>query len=155
MTNERASGMIVSGRPAAMLGTALVGILLATGTALASGSLPAEPISAGPFANFAACVAYLEATHQQLSAMAMPTPVANPAGGTRQVLVYTKGVLQDGGEQATYEAEVGYEFRHTDPERHSIITNYTWERYSMACHGAAFDGMLDRGYALPGIAPAP
>ncbi|WP_267555719.1 hypothetical protein [Rhizobium rhizogenes] len=80
---------------------------------------------------------------------------ANPAGGTRQVLVYTKGVSQDEGEQATYEAEVGYEFRHTDPERRSIITNYTWERYSMACHGAAFDGTLDRGYALPGIAPAP
>ncbi len=155
MTDEKASRTIVSGRLAAMLGSALVGILLATGTALASGSLPAEPISAGPFANFAACRTYLETTHQQLSAMAMPKPVTNPAGGTRQVLVYTKGVSQDGGEQAAYEAEVGYEFRHVDPERHSIITDYTWERYSMACHGAAFDGTLDRGYALPRIEPAP
>ncbi|NTJ65869.1 hypothetical protein G6M50_16390 [Agrobacterium rhizogenes] len=155
MTDEKASRTIVSGRLAAMLGSALVGILLATGTALASGSLPAEPISAGPFANFAACRTYLETTHQQLSAMAMPKPVTNPAGGTRQVLIYTKGVSQYGGEQATYEAEVGYEFRHPDPERRSIITNYTWERYSMSCHGAAFDGTLERGYALPGIAPAP
>ncbi len=81
MTDEKASWTIVSGRPAAMLGTALVGIFLATGTALASGSLPAEPISAGPFANFAACVTYLEATHQQLSAMAMPAPVQTLLAG--------------------------------------------------------------------------
>lgn len=155
MTDNKASRTIVRRRPAAMLGTALAGILLATGAALASGSLAPEPLSAGPFANFAACRTYLETTHQQLSAMAMPKPITNPAGGTRQVLVYTKGVSQDGGEQATYEAEVGYEFRHLDPERRSIITNYTWERYSMACHGAAFDGTLERGYALPGIAPAP
>lgn len=155
MTDERASRTIVRRRPAAILGTALTGIFLAIDAALASGSLPPEPLSAGPFANFAACLAYLETTHQQLSAMAMPAPIANPAGGTRQVLVYTKGVSQDGGEQATYEAEIGYEFRHVDPERRSIITNYTWERYSMACHGAAFDGTLNRGYALPGIAPAP
>lgn len=155
MTDEKPSQTIGSQRPAAALSAALAGIFFATGTALASGSLPPEPLSAGPFANFAACLAYLETTHQQLSAMAMPAPVANPAGGTRQVLVYTKGVSQDGGEKATYEAEIGYEFRHVDPERHSIITNYTWERYSMTCHGAAFDGTLDRGYALPGIAPAP
>lgn len=151
MTDDKAGRTI----PAVIPGAALTGIFLATGAALASGSLPPEPLSAGPFANFAACVAYLETTHQQLSAMAMPKPVANPAGGTRQVLVSTKGMSQDGGEQATYEAEVGYEFRHVDPERRSVITNYTWERYSMACHGAAFDGTLDRGYALPGIAPAP
>ena len=155
MTDERAGLTIRNQRPAAMLSATLTGIFLATGTALASGSLPPEPLSAGPFANFVACVAYLETTHRELSAMAMPKPVANPAGGTRQVLVQTKGVFQDGGEQATYEAEVGYEFRHVDPEQHSIITNYTWERYSRACHGAVFDGTLERGYALPGIAPAP
>jgi hypothetical protein len=155
VTDEKPSRTTGSQRRAAALSAAVAGIFFATGTALASGSLPPEPLLAGPFANFVACLAYLESTHREQSAMAMPEPVTNPAGGTQQILVYTKGVSQDEGEQATYEAEVGYEFRHVDPERGSIITNYTWERYSMACHGAAFDGTLDRGYALPGIAPAP
>ncbi|WP_168880195.1 hypothetical protein [Rhizobium sp. P28RR-XV] len=155
MTDEKSGRTIGDKRPAATLSAVLAGAFFTTGAALASGSLPPEPLSAGPFANFAACLAYLESTHREQSAMAMPEPVTNPAGGTRQIRVYTNGVSQKEGEQATYEAEVGYEFRHVDAERRSIITNYTWERYSMACHGAVFDGTLDRGYALPGTAPAP
>lgn len=83
----------------------------------------------------------------------MPQPVPTEKGGTRQILVTTKGVVRGADEQATYEAEIGYEFRAVDTERQLIVTNYTWERYSLACNVSTFSGSLERGYALPGLEP--
>lgn len=121
--------------------------------ALASGTLPPEPLTAGPFQTFADCLNYLETTHREQATLAMPKPLPTEKGGTHQTLVTTKGVLRGPGEQATYEAEIGFEFRATDTERQAIVTNYTWERYSLTCNGPTFSGSLERGYALPGFEP--
>ncbi|KAA1174635.1 hypothetical protein FP026_29755 [Rhizobium tropici] len=136
----------------ALLWTATVGacLLLAAQSAFASGSLPPEPVAAGRFSNFAECLAYLETTQRSQAALAMPEPLPAENGGTRQVLVTTKGVSRGPDEQATYDAEVGYEYRSIDTASQSIVTNYSWERYSLACRGAAFTGSLQKGYALPG-----
>lgn len=80
-----------------------------------------------------------------------PLPAEN--GGTHQTLVTTKGVSRGPDERATYDAEVGYEYRSIDVATQSIVTNYSWERYSLACHGATFTGSLQKGYALPGSEP--
>lgn len=124
---------------------------LAAGQALASGEFPPETIAAGPFSSFAECLIYLETTHREQAALAMPAPLPTKEGGTRQVLVTTKGVSRGPNEEATYDAEVGYEFRSIDAEHQSIVTNYSWERYSLTCHGSTFSGSLQKGYALPGI----
>lgn len=143
-----------NGSPAPVtLRTTIAGacFLLAAQSAFASGSLPPEPVMAGPFSNFAECLAYLETTHRSQAALAMPDPLPAENGGTHQTLVTTKGVSHGPNDQATYDAEVGYEYRSIDVASQSIVTNYSWERYSLACHGAAFTGSLQKGYALPGF----
>lgn len=108
-------------------------------------------MTAGPFSNFTQCVDYLETMHREQAALAMPKPAPAKKGGTRQILVNTNGVSRESNEQATYDAEIGYEFRSIDIERRLIVTNYSWERYSLACHGSAFSGSVQKGYALPGL----
>ncbi|NTJ61822.1 hypothetical protein G6M50_10980 [Agrobacterium rhizogenes] len=130
-------------------------VFLIARTALASGSLPPEPLVAGPFSSFAECVAYLTEQHREQTALAMPKPVAMQEGGTRQTLVSTKGVLQGPGEQALYEAEINYQNRTVDTPTQSIVTNNSWERYSLSCHGAAFSGTVQRGYALSEVEQMP
>ncbi len=130
-------------------------VFLIARTALASGSLPPEPLVAGPFSTFAACLAYLTEKHQEQTALAMPKPVAMQAGGTRQTLVSTKGVSQGPGEQAVYEAEINYQNRTVDAPTQSIVTNNSWERYSLSCHGAAFSGTVQRGYTLSEVEQMP
>lgn len=139
----------------AALRAAVVAICMASAAhpVLASGSLPPEPLTAGPFSTFAECLTYLETTRREQAGLAMPQPVPTEKGGTRQILVTTKGVVRGADEQATYEAEIGYEFRAVDTERQLIVTNYTWERYSLACNVSTFSGSLERGYALPGLEP--
>lgn len=136
----------------APLWTAMAGVclLLAPQSAFASASLPPEPVVAGPFSNFAECLTHLETTQRSQAVLAMPEPLPAESGGTHQTLVTTKGVSRGPGEQATYDAEVGYEYRSIDTATQSIVTNYSWERYSLACRGAAFTGSLQKGYALPG-----
>jgi hypothetical protein len=130
-------------------------LLLAAHPALASGSLPPEPLVAGPFSDFAACLSYLTAMDKEQAALAMPEPVATQEGGTRQTLVLTNGVSQGPGEQALYEAEVDYQNRAVDTRTQSVVTNISWERYSLSCHGTAFSGTMQRGYYLPAVEPAP
>ncbi|SCB34227.1 hypothetical protein [Rhizobium multihospitium] len=146
-----------SARRSLHVGSRLVAacVFLIARTALASGSLPPEPLVAGPFSTFAACLAYLTEKHQEQTALAMPKPVAMQAGGTRQTLVSTKGVSQGPGEQAVYEAEVDYQNRAMDVQTQRIVTNISWERYSLSCQGAAFNGTILRGYYLPAMEPAP
>jgi len=130
-------------------------VCLVARAALASGSLPPEPLTAGPFPSFAACLTYLTEKHREQTALAMPKPVATQQGGTRQTLVSTKGVSRGPGEQALYEAEVNYQNRTVDAPTQSIVTNNSWERYSLSCHGAAFSGTVQRGYALSAVEKMP
>ena len=130
-------------------------LFLIARTALASGSLPPEPLVAGPFSSFAACLTYLTEKHREQMALVMPEPVAMQKGGTHQTLVSTKGVSQGPGEQAIYEAEVNYQNRTVDEPTRSIVTNNSWERYSLSCHGAAFSGTVQRGYALSAVEQMP
>lgn len=125
-------------------------LLLAAHSAFASGTLPPEPVTAGPFSSFAECLIHLETTYRDQTALAMPEPLPTEKGGTRQILVTSSGVSREPGEQATYEAEIGYEYRSIDAASQTIVTNYSWERYSLACHGSTFTGSLQKGYALPG-----
>lgn len=130
-------------------------VFLIANAALASGSLPPEPLAAGPFSTFAACLAYLMEKHREQTALAMPKPVIMQEGGAHQTLVSTKGVSQDSGERAVYEAEIDYQNRAMDVQTQRIVTNISWERYSLSCQGAAFRGTVQRGYYLPALEPAP
>ncbi len=55
----------------------------------------------------------------------MPAPLPAGSGGTHQTLVTTKGVSRGPDEQATYEAEVGFEYRTINVASQSIVTNYS------------------------------
>lgn len=120
---------------------------------LASGSLPPAPFTAGPFQSFTACLDYLEALHQDQTRLAMEAPVKLPKGEIQQILLSTQGISRGAGEQASYDAELGFQIRTADQNQQFIVTEYSWERYSLSCRGAVFKGTVQDGYDLPGTEP--
>ena len=120
----------------------------------ASGQLPPTPLEERVLPSFADCRAFLDTTWRTDQAKADPQPIPEK-DGTRQTLVYSKGVVVIDDSHLSYEVEEGWQFRRPLLEHRQILTNYSYQRRSYRCDGNHLTGTSTSGYALEGYEPMP
>ena len=120
----------------------------------ASGQLPPMPFEDRAFPSVADCRAFLETTRLADQAKADPKPIPD-RDGTKQTLVYSKGVVVTDDSHASYEVEEGWQFRQPILEHRQIRTSYSYQRRSYRCDGNLLTGTSTSGYALEGYESMP
>lgn len=120
----------------------------------ASGQLPASQIEDRTLPSASACRAFLDATWQADQRKADPQPIPSD-DGTRQTLVFSKGVIATDKKHLTYEVEEGWQFRRPLLDIKQIRTAYSYERRNYKCDGAHLTGTSISGYALEGYEAMP
>lgn len=120
----------------------------------ASGQLPPMPLEDRAFPSAADCRAFLDTTLRTDQAKGDPQPIPDK-DGTKQTLVYSKGVVVTDDSHASYEVEEGWQFRRPVAEHRQIRTDYSYERRSYQCDGKYLTGTRASGYALEGYQAMP
>lgn len=120
----------------------------------ASGQLPPMPIEDRILPSLADCRAFLDTTWRADQAKADPRPRPDK-DGTKQTLVYSKGVVVIDDSHVSYEVEEGWQFRRPVLEHRQIRTDYSYERRSYQCDGNHLTGTSTSGYALEGYQAMP
>ena len=120
----------------------------------ASGQLPPTPLEERAFSSVADCRAFLDTTWRADQAKADPKPIPDK-DGTKQTLVYSKGVVVTDDSHVSYEVEEGWQFRRPIPEHRQIRTSYSYQRRSYQCDGNRLTSTSTSGYASEGYEAMP
>ncbi len=123
--------------------------------AFASGSTPPLPLPEQRFESYAACLAHLKTVHEQDVKRIDTAPVTREDGSVLQHSLTTQGVVEAGGEAASYSAEYGTTVSVRDAAAGQIKHQYSWERAAYRCDGGALSGETSSGFSSPLFEPAP